>query len=204
MRSRKVGPAVGACKGRAPGRRRDTSGGQQAGLDLVERGAHALRQPVEGERCLAASAPRGHHLPRRHVARPHLETQRHASRLPFEVLRAGLHAVAQVRLDPQRGGSQLGLQSPGDLRHGGALFVRHEADVGLLELVRTETTVGVAEVRELEVQLEWPRRHGVERSAERIQMPDSGIDPLEGGGANLRQQNDCAVHGGLCRGQWVV
>src|SRR5205814_9191494 len=67
-------------------------------LDLVERVGHGARESVELERRLASRPPRGHHLPRRDVARTNLEPQRHALRLPLEVLGAGLHVVTQIEL----------------------------------------------------------------------------------------------------------
>src|SRR5207249_464024 len=67
---------------------------EQGRLDLVQRRFDDGREGLELRRRLAARAAGHHHLSRREVAWPELEPQRHALRLPLEVLRPGLYGVA--------------------------------------------------------------------------------------------------------------
>ncbi len=72
---------------------------KQRRLDLVEALPHRAADPVQLGGHLAAGAARGHNLPRGHVARADFEPQRHALRLPLEVLGTGLEAVPRIELN---------------------------------------------------------------------------------------------------------
>src|SRR5439155_11117730 len=84
-------------------------GGEQRRLNLVERPGYRGRSALQWDRRLPAGPSCQHDLAARQVPRADLQPHGYAKSFPFEVLRPGLHRVAEVELDAQAGFFQIGL-----------------------------------------------------------------------------------------------
>src|SRR5207237_521922 len=67
-------------------------------LNLVERARYGADDVLDRRWCLPTRALRQHDLSTRQIARPDFQPHGHPECLPFEILRPGLHGVAEIEL----------------------------------------------------------------------------------------------------------